>query len=439
MKQIKFEILQPDFIRGFPADEHELSVIERLVKDADISAYLSNPAISDSRFLALDDGVSSGEDSPDLADIIVWNLPGHGLPSPSDGWVKKAFACENGDYFKPVKQSCHKLSCPNCCYEKMSETAENVKEKIMNARKFSRSEFGGHDDVLQHVVISPPKAEYGSFTTLDGFRRMRLYASQICAEIGLKGGVLVFHPFRQDGVNGSLVPDDYEPDESNSLDFKKWRFSPHFHVVGFGRIKPSSSDFVRCHHNWIYSALRTGKRKMRSSVDIYAVVRYTLTHVGVLKESTKRIQSVSYFGLCNSRNQVKIGEIVISRAHKCPCCDGRIHKLIIGRDRVIDCGEHRKTDVYPMFTTADEKRRNNGFLDEYPFDILQNPVVFSSITKSSLLKQLQSDPTAEWTFKRPTVSSSSGKGARPPDLPLTAFFYVDENGDLVEDEVISLS
>jgi hypothetical protein len=90
-----------------------------------------------------------------------------------------------------------------------------------------------------------------------------------------------------------------------------------------------------------------------------------------------------------------------------------------------------------MFTTADEKRRNNGFLDEYPFDILQNPVVFSSITKSSLLKQLQSDPTAEWTFKRPTVSSSSGKGARPPDLPLTAFIYVDENGDLVEDEVIS--
>lgn len=404
--QFKFDSLNADLVRSAPVDIHELSAIERLVRGADISAYLRNPAISDSRFLS-DDGASSSEvPEDDLSDIIVWDLPGRGLPSPTDGWVRKAFACESGDYVKAIKQSCHMLTCPNCCYEKMSEISDNVKDKVMNARKYSRVLNGGHTDVLQHVVISPPKSEYDDFRTWDGFRKARAYVAQICAEIGLLGGAVIFHPFREDGVNEGLVPEDYTPDESNSLDRSVWRFSPHFHVVGFGFIKPSTSAFVHCHHGWIYSALRTGKRKMRSSADLFAVVRYTLTHVGVTREAPKRIQSVSYFGLCNSRNQVKLGEIVISRAHECPYCGGKVHLVTVGRDQVRDCGCHLKRDRYAIYATRDDKAILDYWFPEYTaFQLLDSPLTFSNLSSKSL-QSILNDPQTITTYlhrKNPLV------------------------------------
>lgn len=115
--------------------------------------------------------------------------------------------------------------------------------------------FGRNLGYINHIELSVPESQYRCFDK----NKMTARAIKYSKQIGISGGGIVFHAFRikkeyqrpiqqairaagkkmgsWDGVRENILglpsPEDYIV------------FSPHFHVVGFFRLKQSLISFIR--------------------------------------------------------------------------------------------------------------------------------------------------------------------------------------------------
>ena len=198
---------------------------------------------------------------------------------------------EGKAYVQVYKRSCARKECPKC-YE-----AWAGKEA---ARAVYRLEEFHHGRPI-HVVASPGKDLWGlEYSRL----RSRLY--KVLKRAGIKGGSVIFHPFR--------VPKGKSP-----------FFSPHFHVLGYGWL-----NSYRGGGKWVLKNL--GVRK-----SLHATLMYQLSHAGV----HEGFHTVTWFGEL-AYNKLRIPPFQGEGKPTCPLCGAELVPLTyIGSEGPpLECDEY---------------------------------------------------------------------------------------------------
>lgn len=232
---------------------------------------------------------------------------------------------EPAHYTRGTPAHCRRPSCPACSnYHIQTDTIEHV-QKIESAVKFLRHTQGWKGGIRQHVEISPPPEQWLEFLTPDGNKRQRETARALLMEAGLLGGLIVAHPYRQNGINeADSLPAGYIPEASNDGDKHSARYGPHFHAVGMGYIDPMKVKQIYERTGWVIKSLRTGKDTIKNAAELTGVIKYIKSHVGVVSEASPyqpaRYQTLVWFGVCSPRKQTRIGSIREYTPQICPEC-----------------------------------------------------------------------------------------------------------------------
>lgn len=195
----------------------------------------------------------------------------------------------NGKVFIHVaSRTCFRPLCPKC-YEKWAKREGLRAEHRLSApenRKFGNS---------VHIVVSPPE----SLWFMD-YKQLRRKAHVVMRRAGVLGGSIMFHHVRGNKRVG-------------------WRFSPHFHVVGFafdgeryGRVK---AHFER--DGWVVKNLG-----FRNTVS--GTIQYQLTHAGVPVD-VNNFHVLTWFGVC-SYSKLHVDKLE-SKHKNCPICGISLVKL----------------------------------------------------------------------------------------------------------------
>ena len=173
------------------------------------------------------------------------------------------------------------------------------------AESESRRGLGMRPGVI-HVSLNPPPELWDRFGTAPGdpddsealrsFGKMRARAYRVARKAGLDGGCVVFHRIRCADKDDPVATD-----------------GPHFHVLGFGWIRPDA----RAKSGWV--VVNHGLRGDRRS--IVGTAEYVLSHSyraeGISPEGKSRgvTLTVTWFG-----RQVPASKIE-SEGPYCPLCD----------------------------------------------------------------------------------------------------------------------
>lgn len=168
---------------------------------------------------AVDDDVRSGE----VVSGSGFALVGHGeiTNGACGNWAKRNFGCLNVEehgvsfdrhgnmvnhsgkiYVRPVRMSCNKPSCPICVNRWRIRAAKRMEGRLLEASKT----YG----LVEHIVVSPPRREYGC--NVDDWRGR---AEDIARSRGVIGASVIYHEYRWSELRCSYY------------------YSPHFHMLGF--------------------------------------------------------------------------------------------------------------------------------------------------------------------------------------------------------------
>lgn len=241
------------------------------------------------------EGVFSQSDAVlGIKNIFGFLLPGHGSSRGSCGQYFTVGCLEDGYIEKHIK-TCMRADCPICRQKWAGRLAGKAEYRI--------SQVGGLGPA-KHIVVSLPQADFGLVQTdYPGLRR-KVY--KIVKRVGVKGGCLIFHPFRRRCPRCGTVP---EKGHKTCLFcgnyWFEWYFSPHFHIVGFGWVEGTAKEFLRSG----YVVKNVGRRK-----SVGGTVLYQLSHAGV----HLRYHVLTWFGSL-SYNKLKV-EPEIREGNRCPVC-----------------------------------------------------------------------------------------------------------------------
>ena len=191
-----------------------------------------------------------------------------------------------------------KRRCCKICFEKwIAREANAATTKIEEFKKQT-------GQTPLHVVL-----DISNWDSEKDFKDMKKKARHILGQIGIVGGILVFHPFK---FNKKL---------------RCWYYSPHFHSVSFGNIPQGKITTSYYENGWIIKYL--GPRK-----SIFSTMYYLLAHCGV----KTRVSSVSWFG---GLSYGKVKSVKEQNHNTCPACgrktvdlyySGIEHPFIIGKE-----------------------------------------------------------------------------------------------------------
>ena len=220
---------------------------------------------------------------------LQWVFPGQGVEYSTCGTYHVKGCLEHQPaYLKKIKDNCGRASCPVCYKSWLVKTTEKMVDRIEGGCPRT------HRKPI-HVTVSPAPGEWDKFKTLDGFRKLRRKAIKIAKQAGLKGGCTVPHPFRENRV------------------FKNWRWSPHFHVIGYGWIKGTKQLYEDT--GWIVQ-----NHRIRKTVG--GTAYYQLTHAGI----RQGIHAVSWFGILSWKNLKR--DPIRAEPETCPICGNRLRHVI---------------------------------------------------------------------------------------------------------------
>lgn len=239
-----------------------------------------------------------------------------------------------GDY-EIRSRHCNNWTCPVCYSFTAGRSGHAVADRLWGIRKDCLAN-GLNPGSLNHLDISLPVSEYGNFD----FKKERERAKRYLKQIGMVGGVLVFHPWRMyDEIQEIIVFVNNAENVTRGRYWKSfhegllerggWRwnshliesgqdyveFSPHFHAVGFFRIKERSDSFYE-RTGWTYTNITM--KNHRRPLDCKAIsgtVSYLCTHHYINPGGL----SVTYFGIAAScmSNKEKLTEVVRSKCKVC--------------------------------------------------------------------------------------------------------------------------
>lgn len=278
---------------------------------------------------------------PAFSPSTIWDLPGKApeKTKPNCGEFYKV-AClhveEHKDhqaYFEKRRVSCHRPDCPVCFRSWALREAKRIEHRI------SHFKLGGLKWPI-HFMVSPPKALWT--LSVDKLKKRAYGAAR---EVGFLGGSCIYHPYRSEkelprNSRKEIKTWIYGPGTSKA----RWYYSPHFHFIGFGRIRGSGRFYWRS--GWITKNL--GIRK-----SVFGTAFYQLTHAGVsYGGSSRRKHSVTWFGLL-SYNKLRYVVKPERSIAICPECKAMLNKVSwIGSGKEPRLRWERDIDKHKLFCWA---------------------------------------------------------------------------------------
>jgi hypothetical protein len=232
---------------------------------------------------------------------LDWQLPGHGQKYDDCGtW--RARGCPHSEahnqsldedvsgkiYVEFYHRSCNRAECP-VCYEKWAGLgAKKINHKLTHLWKFGK---------VCHFTVSPSEKDVLNLP----YPKLREKAYRIAKSRGIKGGSVIWHPFR-------------EHDDGT------WYFSPHFHIIGFGWVQNSAELYKK--DGCIVKKILDGKKER----SVFKTAMYQLSHCGI--DVHGKHNPVSWFGVASSagKNRPKIPEMEREK-HLCPGCGEELIQL----------------------------------------------------------------------------------------------------------------
>lgn len=166
-----------------------------------------------------------------------------------------------------------------------------------------------------HVTLSPPEKEAmilwdkevvskkGVFKVVYAYEKLRKKAVKVAKAVGIKGGCMIIHPWRNDLIH----EDDYpyiKRDNDDGVDIKSlaeyykrlgksvsfWYRAPHFHLLCYGWLDEDKLKAVFDSTGWVVK-----NHGIRNSV--FSTAHYQLSHAGVHSE----FHTVTWFGCMSNR------------------------------------------------------------------------------------------------------------------------------------------
>src|SRR3989304_9801262 len=185
-----------------------------------------------------------------------WRLPATSEPHYWCGiWISEGCLNREGHeklgkgrrvYLKQYQRSCYRGSCRTCYRKWIARKANKATRRIEAYENLSKQK-------PIHVLLSVPVNQQEL-----PFELLKKRRNEIIQRIGLKGTLVIFHPFRFNNKT------------------RKFYYSPHFHLVGFGNIRRITEAFSK--YGWFIKYL--GVRE-----SVFQTISYLLSHCGIKKHS----------------------------------------------------------------------------------------------------------------------------------------------------------
>lgn len=237
------------------------------------------------------------------------------------GCLNLGYHPEAKAYVKRQHNSCDRFECPICYPFWLRKRSRVVRNRMEAGIKEQRSDRRKPI----HVSLSPAPEFWDRYAENDPkyFRYERRKAARIAKQAGIDGGALIFHAYREKCLQcgESVAERDIDGKICPRCDCQLfvWRFSPHFHVIGYGWIIWTREDHQRT--RWVVKNHLDGD--VRRSV--YGTVHYILSH-STKKRSQNKV--VSWIGNLSIRSMGKTPKTRNERK-TCPHCQtplGQIQK-----------------------------------------------------------------------------------------------------------------
>jgi len=233
--------------------------------------------------------------------VSDWYLPGQGELYPSCGKVYHKGCLDTHHhlntinpnqrgkaYIKKVKNNCKRAQCPECNKTWMIETTKKITHRIEKAKPSQYRK-------PIHVTVSLDASEWLRFMDKEEYQKIRRKVTRLAKKVGLIGFCMMPHAYCQ------------------NKNTKLWRFSPHFHLIGYGWIVNTKRIYEKT--GWIIKNI--GIRK-----SVGAIVYYQLSHAGI-KEGH---HTITWRG-CIAWNMIKIPKLPKKR-HCCPLCGAQLLRVV---------------------------------------------------------------------------------------------------------------
>jgi len=230
--------------------------------------------------------------------IHGFQLPGHGHARSDCGEFFTVGCLDHGYIEKHIK-TCMRADCPICRQKWAGRLAGKAENRISQVRGLGPP---------KHVMVSVPQEDWGLVQS--DYPKLRTKVYKILKRVGVRGGLLIFHPLRRKCPRCGAIPQMGHKTCLNCNNYWfEWYFSPHFHVVGFGWIEGTGAEYLKSG----YVVKNIGRRK-----SVGGTVLYQLSHAGV----HLRYHVLTWFGAL-SYNKLKC-EPEPREGNTCPTCGAKL-------------------------------------------------------------------------------------------------------------------
>lgn len=244
-------------------------------------------------------------------------------------------------YIKQYQRSCYRPSCMHCYVKWIARQADRATKRIEEYSKKTNQK-------PIHLMLMVNTSQHSL-----PYKLLRERMSDILKIAQWEGGAVVFHPFK---FNESI---------------RKWYYSPHFHLVGFGSRDKMSRAFGR--YGWY---VKIGEERK----SVFQTFCYLLSHCGIRKKH----HVVTWIG------ELSYSKVPSEKEPKitcCPVCGGEfvpvyceeVHPIVPPErhyEGLIDSDGRWKT-----VSTGQWIENDNNRYDYAPFRALND--VLKSITEAS--------------------------------------------------------
>lgn len=213
-----------------------------------------------------DRAVLRPQDIQPYRQFIDWCMPAHDSTRPdrkgcgfinskSGGIVYSACPTDPEHHCKGKRIHCWSLRCPKCMNDTALKRGVQIEKQLLEYKVLSGKKGISVGDI-GHWVVSPPQELVKQLCqTKPEFDDLCKHVDDSMVAFGASAGVTIFHPWRQ------------KEDE--------WEFSPHFHILCYGRIDTTS--FRKQNPGWMIKKVHPRER-IRS---IRHTAAYLTTHMGL--------------------------------------------------------------------------------------------------------------------------------------------------------------
>lgn len=239
---------------------------------------------------------------------LDWVLPGHGEKYGDCGDWRYRGCLNVGEhvqtslvdadvvgkaYVEWYHRSCYRAECPVCFENWAAKEAGKIDYKL---NYYIEHGFWKKGKVC-HFTVSPDESTVLRLP----FEKLRAKMYEIAKKRGILGGSAIWHPFREN-------------------DDGTWRFSPHFHILGFGWLRNVAELYEE--DGWLVKKIDDGNEER----NVFKTAMYQLSHCGISVHG--KFRSISWFGICSTsgKNRLVVPPLEKEK-HLCPICETELIQL----------------------------------------------------------------------------------------------------------------